>query len=110
MDERKGLVDANAVFFFQDQFIENSEDLLAVAVHTSEGIAEIFFVSARLQPFVQQRARDIDVPSEVVGRVTPQKEAVENRRFPLRGKRIRIFAAKHICNPLSPYRTTEVET
>jgi hypothetical protein len=44
---------------------------------------------------MQQRARHVDIPAQIVGGMSPQEQAVEDRRLALRGQRVEIVAAYH---------------
>ena len=44
---------------------------------------------------MQQRARDVNIPAQIVSRVAAQKKTVKDSCLALRGKWIEIFAANH---------------
>jgi hypothetical protein len=91
-----GLVNADAVLFFEHQFVENRQYFFPVAIHAAEGIAEIAFVAVGMKPLMEERTRDIDILAQGISGVATQKKAVENCRFPLRRERVKIVATGHI--------------
>ncbi len=95
MDESGSSVDANAMLFFQHEFIENGEYSLAITVHAPQRIAEIVLVTLRLDPFVEERPGHVDIAAQIVGGVSAQEESIENRRLSLGRERIQILAAVH---------------
>jgi hypothetical protein len=88
-------VDANAVFFFQDQFVKDGKDLFAVAVHAAQGITEIVLVAVWMKPLIEQGTGDVNITPERIGGMAAQKEAVKHCRFPLWSERVEIIATNH---------------
>jgi hypothetical protein len=88
-------LDADAVLFFENQLVEDGQDLFAVTIHAAQGIAEIAFIAMRMQPLIKEWPRNVDIPAQGIGRVAAQKKAVENCRFPLRRERVNIVATGH---------------
>jgi hypothetical protein len=88
-------VDANAVFFFEDQFVEDGKNLFAIAVHAAQGIAEVVLVAVWVKPLVEQGTGDVNIAPERIGGVAAQKEAVKHCCFPLGSERVEIIATNH---------------
>src|SRR5579862_4101839 len=90
------LLEAHPAFFVQHQLIEYRQHLLAVLIDAPQRIAEPHFVAARLEPFLQQRLRHVDVAAQRVGRMPAQEQPIKHGGLALRGERIEIFPWRHV--------------
>ena len=85
-----------AILLAMHQFVEDGEDLFAVAVHAAQIVSKTRFIAWRLKPLINQGFRNIYIAPKRVHRVTPQKQAIEHRRFALRSKRVEIFCSGNL--------------
>ena len=76
-----GLLESAATAFVEDEFVEDGENLFAVAVELPEVIAEVAFVLAAGLPLLEERHGAIDIAAECVDRVAAEEEAIEQGRF-----------------------------
>ena len=83
---KKRLMDARRpVSFVQDELVKNGQDLFAVLVDALQRFPKPGFIPGRVAPFVEKRARYVDVPAQGVGRMASEKEAIEHGGLPLGG-------------------------
>jgi hypothetical protein len=55
---------------------------------------------------MQQRARHVNIPAQIVRGMPPEEQAIENRGLALRGQRVEFVAAYHTlpdCQTVSYY-------
>ena len=77
------LVDSYSVLFFQNQFIENCQNLLAVDVHAVQRRPKIRFVPPGLRPFLKNWFWNVDVLPQRFRRVSTEEQTIENGSLPL---------------------------
>jgi hypothetical protein len=65
------------------QFLENRQDLLAVAVHLPKLLAHSYFIPVPPQEFLEKLLGNVDIPAQSFCRVPAQKQAIKKGRFPL---------------------------
>ena len=83
---KKRLMDAGwPVFLVQDEFVKNSKDLLAVLVDALQRLPKTGFIPGRVAPFLEKRARHVDVSTQGVGRMASEEETIEHGGLPLGG-------------------------
>src|SRR5260370_22906225 len=66
------------------QGIKKGQQVAPITHHASKNITELRVVLRFAVPFGEDRRGDLDVPSQLVRRITAQEEAIEKRGFPLR--------------------------
>jgi hypothetical protein len=83
---RKRLMNAGRpVSFVQDELVKNGQDLFAVLVDSLQSLPKTGFIPGRVAPFLEKRARYVNVPAQGVGRMASKEEAIEHGGLPLRG-------------------------
>jgi hypothetical protein len=81
-----GLLNALFLGIPPDQGIEDCQDVAPVFDHAVEDVAEFGIALGVTVPLQQDGLGYLDVAAELFGRMAAQKQAIEERRFPL-GKR-----------------------
>ena len=65
------------------QGIKNGQHVAPIIHHARKNITELRVVLRFAVPFGEDRRGDLDVPSQLIRRITAQEEAIEKRGFPL---------------------------
>jgi hypothetical protein len=89
------LIDARLVAFPGHEFVEDGKDLFAVRVDAPQIVTEVVLVPLRLKPLLEQRTGHVNVPAQVGGRVTTQKEPVKHCRFSLGSEWVYVISTDH---------------
>jgi len=66
------------------QGVKNGQHVAPIIHHARKNISELRVMLGFAVPFGEDRRGDLDVPSQLVRRITAQEEAIEKRGFPLR--------------------------
>ncbi len=66
------------------QGIKNDQHVAPIIHHARENITELRVMLRFAVPFGEDSRGDLDVPSQLIRRITAQEEAIEKRGFPLR--------------------------
>jgi hypothetical protein len=83
---KKRLMDAGRmVLFVEDELVKNSQDLLAVLVDALKRFPKTGFIPGRVAPFIEQRARHVDISTQGVGGMASEEETIEHGSLPLGG-------------------------
>jgi hypothetical protein len=82
-----------------DQGIEDGEDVAPVFDHAVENISQFRVALGVAVPLQQYRGRHFDIAAELLGRMAPQEQAIEKRRFPLgKGEVCGDFHRNDLCD------------
>ena len=78
------LLNALGLAIRTDQGIKNGQHVAPIIHHARKNITELRVMLRFAVPFGEDRRGDLDVPSQLIRRITAQEEAIEKRGFPLR--------------------------
>jgi len=83
---KKRLMDAGRmVLFVQDELVKNGQDLFPVLVDALQRLPKTGFIPGGVAPFLEKRARYVDVTAQGIGRMASEEEAIEHGGLPLGG-------------------------
>ena len=68
--------------FIQDKLVKNGQDQLAIGIQFLEVVAKRLFVLTAAHPLFEKITRDVNIATQGIRGMAPQKKAIEQRGLP----------------------------